>query len=269
MLAYFSIRPEISGSYGSKTAMNQILMSICGEALQGNGSRDSSEELCMWLAPNLQVAPALTSVTAPARLAALCHGTYRFLPISLIKCLIPEANLHLCSFTVCIMAVTRLPTITNDSSKIQLERIAHVYFDHPDLDSFNQFALDFGLVEAFRSDDHILYRGYGVDPYCYVARRSNTNTSTFGGAAFIAQTHSDFDKAAALDGATVSELSPFPGGGKRVTVKTPLGFYIHVVYGQEEKLPAEKPLSAQVESLGPMNGSISKHRFGRKSHLWK
>lgn len=243
---------------------------VCGEALEGIGSRDSSEELQMRLVRNLDVTPALTSVTtASVALNALWYETRCFLLISSTRCLTLEANLYLCSLTIFNMAVTQLPTITNNSSKIQLERIAHVYFDHPDLDSFSQFALDFGLVEAFRNDDHILYRGYGVDPYCYVARRSNSNTPSFGGAAFIAQTQSDFDKAAALSGAAVSGLTPFPGGGKRVTVKTPLGFYIHVVYGQEEKLPAEKPLSAQVESLGPMNGSISKHRFGRKSHLWK
>jgi len=161
------------------------------------------------------------------------------------------------------MAATQLRTVTNNSSKIQLERIAHVYFEHPDLDAFNQFALDFGLVEAFRDDEHILYRGYGVDPYCYVAQRSKTNTPSFDGAAFFAQTKSDFEKAAALDGAKVSELSPFPGGGKKVTVKSPSGFYIHVVYGQKARQPAQKPMSAQVESLGPLNGSMSKHRFGK------
>jgi hypothetical protein len=163
------------------------------------------------------------------------------------------------------MEMTRLPIITNSSSKIQLDRISHVYFEHFDLDSFHQFALNFGLVEAFRDDNVILYHGYGVDPYCYVAKRSKSRSPSFDGAAFIARTQSDFDKAAALDGATMSELSPFPGGGKRATVKTPSGFYIHVVYGQEDRQAAKTPVSAQVESLGPKNGSLSKHRFGKQT----
>ena len=138
---------------------------------------------------------------------------------------------------------TKLPSISNSPSKIQLERIAHVYYEHPDLDAFHQFALDFGLVEAFRDNDHILYRGYGVDPYCYVARRASTKSPAFGGAAWIAQSQADFDKAAAMDGATVTNLAPFPGSGKKATVKTPSGNFIHVVYGQEERQSAKQPVS--------------------------
>ena len=84
------------------------------------------------------------------------------------------------------MATTQLPFIINDPSKIQLERIAHAYFEHRDLNKFDQFAGDFGLIEAYRDDNHILYRGYGQDTYCYVARRSEGRSLVFGGAAFIA-----------------------------------------------------------------------------------
>tara|TARA_R110002003_G_scaffold202_10_gene15729 strand:+ start:15247 stop:15753 length:507 start_codon:yes stop_codon:yes gene_type:complete len=160
------------------------------------------------------------------------------------------------------MAPTRLPNISNNPSKIQLERIAHVYYEHPDIDAFNQFALDFGFVEAHRDDDCILYRGYGIDPYCYVARRATTKSPVFGGAAWVAQTQADFDKAAALEGAEISDLSSFPGGGRKVTVQTPSGFYFHVIYGQKERVPAREPATAQAESVGPSNGSFCKRRFG-------
>jgi hypothetical protein len=175
----------------------------------------------------------------------------------------PDTQAQSRQSTLFIVMMTRLPTVTNSSSKIQLDRISHVYFEHPDLEAFDQFALHFGLVEAFRDEDVILYHGYGVDSYCYVAKHSRTGSPSFGGGAFVARTQSDFDKATALDGATVSDLSPFPGGGKRVTVKTPSGFYIHVISGQEDRKAAEEPVSAQVESLGPKNGSLSKHRFGK------
>ncbi|EXK46308.1 hypothetical protein FOXG_10832 [Fusarium oxysporum f. sp. lycopersici 4287] len=156
-----------------------------------------------------------------------------------------------------------LPEIKNDPSKIQLERIAHVYFEHPDLEKFDPFAKDFGLIPAYQDTDLNLYRGYGKDPYCYVARKSSTGAQAFGGAAFVAQTEADFDKAAALDGAVVSELSPFPGGGRRVTLKSPSGFLFHVVHGQEERSPNESASSSLAESQGPLNGSLVKKRFGQ------
>ena len=161
------------------------------------------------------------------------------------------------------MAANRVPVIQNHSSKVQLERISHVYFEHSDPEKFGTFATDFGLVEAYRDEAHILYRGYGVDPYCYVARRSEKKSSSFYGSAWVAQTQSEFDKAAALDGAVISDLSPFPGGGKKVTLKSPSGFFMNVIFGQEERVQAAEPLSAQVENFGPLNGSLNKQRFGK------
>ncbi|KAH6970459.1 Glyoxalase/Bleomycin resistance protein/Dihydroxybiphenyl dioxygenase [Ilyonectria sp. MPI-CAGE-AT-0026] len=161
------------------------------------------------------------------------------------------------------MASLRLGVVQNHPSKIQLERISHVYFEHPDLDDFGKFALDFGLVEAWRSDDVVLYRGYSKDPYCYVARKAPAGTAAFGGGAWIAQTQEDFDKVAAMEGAEVSNLAPYPGGGRRVTLKTPSGFLIHVLSGQVERPACESAPSAVVDNLGPFNGSISKHRLGK------
>ncbi|ETS84380.1 hypothetical protein PFICI_02405 [Pestalotiopsis fici W106-1] len=131
------------------------------------------------------------------------------------------------------MASTRLPEIRNDPSKIQLERISHVLFDHPDLDVFDKFASDFGFIKVEHNDEDIaIYRGYGKDQYCYVAHKSTSGEPQFRGAAFLAQTRADFDKAAVMDGAEVTSLSHFPGGGQRVTVQSPSGFPLHIVYGK-------------------------------------
>ncbi|KAF5648789.1 metapyrocatechase 2 [Fusarium sp. NRRL 25303] len=153
--------------------------------------------------------------------------------------------------------------IRNDPSKIQLERIAHVYFEHSDLDKFDEFAKDFGLIQVCRDANQIFYRGFGKDSYCYVARQSLTGVQSFSGGAFVAQTQSDFDKAAALEGAVVSDLSSFPGGGHQVTLKSPSGFLFHVVYGQQERTPDYSASSTLVESLGPFNGTLVKRRFGQ------
>ncbi|GME38707.1 uncharacterized protein LTHEOB_12462 [Neofusicoccum parvum] len=161
------------------------------------------------------------------------------------------------------MAATRLPEIHNEPSKIQLERLSHVDFAHTNLAEFQKFANSFGLIEAWRGEDTVLYRGYGKDPYCYIARQSTTGASTFGGGSWLAQTQADFDKAAAMDGAVITDLSPFPGGGRRVTLKTPSGFLMHVVYGQEERPDAASVPSAQVEEFGPLNGSLQKQRLGK------
>lgn len=161
------------------------------------------------------------------------------------------------------MASLRRGDVQNNPPKIHLERISHVYFEHPDLDDFDRFAVDFGLVEAWRSDDIVLYRGYSKDPYCYVARKAPAGIPAFGGAAWIAQTQEDFDKAAAMEGAEVSDLASYPGGGRRVTLKTPSGFLFHVLSGQDE-IPACKSVPpVVVDSLGPFNGSISKYRLSK------
>ncbi|KAF5534510.1 oxidoreductase [Fusarium napiforme] len=112
--------------------------------------------------------------------------------------------------------------VRNDLSKIQLERIAHVYFEHSNLDKFDEIAKDFGLIPVCRDANQIFYRGFGKDLYCYVARRSLTGLQSSSGGAFVAQ--SDFDKAAALEGDVVSDLSSFPGGGHQITLKSPSGF---------------------------------------------
>ncbi|KAF2804539.1 Glyoxalase/Bleomycin resistance protein/Dihydroxybiphenyl dioxygenase [Mytilinidion resinicola] len=160
------------------------------------------------------------------------------------------------------MAALRLPKIRNNPSKIQLERISHVYFDHEDMGSFEEFAKNFGFVEIGRDKDLTFYRGYGKDPYCYVARKVPKGGKAYKGAAFVAQTQGDFDKAAALDGAETTDLI-HPGGGRLVTLKTPSGFYLYVLYGQQERQVSEPaPPSATVENLGLPNGSFKKQRLG-------
>ena len=161
------------------------------------------------------------------------------------------------------MAPTRLPDVENSASKIQLERLSHVYFEHVDLSKFEKFAKDFGLVEAWRDKETILYRGYGQDQYCYVARQAKGDKPNFQGPAFVAQSAGEFEKAAAIEGAVVSDLSPFPGGGKMVTLKTPAGFFLRVVHGQEDRENTSEIPTAQVEHLGPLNGSKDKHRYGK------
>lgn len=154
--------------------------------------------------------------------------------------------------------------IRNSPTKIQLNRLAHVYHSHPDLDAFHQFALDFGFVEATRSSDGntIYYRGYGKDPCVYVATKSADGEKHFGGAAYIAQTESDFDRCSQLE--TASPIRPYegPGGGRIVTLRSPSEMEFHVLWGNAELPAPEKPISATHVHKGAYNTSLEKFRKG-------
>jgi hypothetical protein len=160
------------------------------------------------------------------------------------------------------MSMFRIPPISNSPCKIQLSRISHVYFSHPDISRFETFAADFGLVEAGRDGDTVFYRGFGREPYIYVAKKSQSGEKAFLGGAFVAQTEGDFNKATQLPGAEIRDLSKAPGGGRSVEIPTPGGSKIHVVWGQQEReVPATAPTATTV-NLGRYNTSLEKFRKG-------
>ena len=161
-----------------------------------------------------------------------------------------------------IMPDMRIPSIVNDPSKVQLARIGHVYFEHPDLNRFRAFAKDFGFVEERSTDDRIYFRGYGRDPYVYVATRSKDGKPRFRGPAFVAASQAEFDKAANLDGALVGSLDDAPGGGKIITFDRPDNTFFHVIFGQEEREPSPEAPSATHEQQGPFNKAFAKPRRG-------
>ncbi|GAD93913.1 predicted protein [Paecilomyces variotii No. 5] len=163
-----------------------------------------------------------------------------------------------------ILPPSSIPNVQNNPSKVQLARIAHVYFEHADLESFRKFAKDFGLVEAASKGKTIYYRGYGKDPYVYVASQSLTRKSRFLGAAFVAKDEDNFNKAVAMPGATCKQLDDAPGGGSMATFARPNGTFFHVVYGQIEREAKDTmPPSATHDSQGPFNTPFEKPRKGQ------
>ena len=166
-----------------------------------------------------------------------------------------------------IMPDMLIPPISNNSSKIQLARIAHVYFEHPDLTKFAKFADDFGFVVAQKTKDKVYFRGYGIDPFVYVASKSRDGKQRFGGAAFVAASQHEFDKAARLEGAIIGSLGDAPGGGKIITFNRPDDTFFHVVYGQEERETTTIEPTATHESQGPYNTPFAKPRQGALIHF--
>ena len=166
-----------------------------------------------------------------------------------------------------IMPDMRIPEISNNPAKVQLKRISHVYFEHADLKKFVEFADDFGLVEAKRTESKIYYRGYGKDAYVYVASQSPDGKQRFNGAAFLAASQSEFDKASNMEGAIPSSLDDAPGGGKMVTFNRVDDTFFHVIYGQEERPAISEEPSAIRDQHGPPNKPFSKPRRGKSYYL--
>ncbi|GKT51987.1 metapyrocatechase 2 [Colletotrichum spaethianum] len=159
-----------------------------------------------------------------------------------------------------IMPEMRIPPIHNDSTKVQLSRPAHIYVDHPDLAKFTEFAVDFGFIEEARTEEMVYFRGYGKDPYVYVACQSKDGKPRFRGAAFVAASQEEFDKAAKLEGARLGSMESAPGGGKIITFNRPDETYFHVVFGQRERKVDQKEPTATHDNQGPLNKAFEKPR---------
>lgn len=160
-----------------------------------------------------------------------------------------------------------IPPIVNDPSKVQLCRLSHAYFEHPDLKEFEKFAKDFGFTATHRTSDSVYFRGYGKDQYVYVATKSKDKKARFMGPAFVAASQAEFDKAAKIDGAQVRTLNDAPGGGEMITIARPGDTFMHIIYGQEERVvDKEEACSSTHDSLGPLNTPFEKPRQGTFTH---
>jgi hypothetical protein len=134
--------------------------------------------------------------------------------------------------------------------KINLVRLAHVYYTHKDLANASKFLLDFGLQEIkpdqpetpspTRTETEIkviYYHGTSAEPFLYAAESGPENA--FGGAAFVVESMEDLEFAArTLPGASpVLDLGRedpgIPGGGFCVTFQYPVdGIPFRLVFGQ-------------------------------------
>lgn len=122
---------------------------------------------------------------------------------------------------------------SRNEPRINLVRIAHVFYTHKDIDRAHKFLLDFGFQEVKRVDKDIYYRGTGSEPFVYCARQGEEDG--FGGAAFVVESESDLLAATKLPDATeIYDLKNAPGGGRCVTFYDPIDkFPFHLVHGQK------------------------------------
>ena len=150
------------------------------------------------------------------------------------------------------------------SNKVHLDRLSYVIYEHPDISVFLSFADDFGFEVADKSEEgNVFLRGYGADPYIYIARQAPSGQQKrFCGSGFRAKTESDFERACNLEGAQVIDISNRPGGGKMVSLPDVNGFELQIVFGQEERIVPSKGVSNVYDGRPNVNGAVNKVRKG-------
>ncbi|KAJ5391994.1 hypothetical protein N7509_007484 [Penicillium cosmopolitanum] len=163
-----------------------------------------------------------------------------------------------------ILPPSTIPMVKNSPQKVQLGRIAHVYFEHADLEAFTRFAKDFGFVEAARKGNTIYYRGYGRDPYVYVASQSPVRRSTFLGAAYVAKDEENFKKAAAMPGS--AQEAGRGARGRRDGDFCEAEWDIPLHYGPFNT-PFDKPRKGQFQRY--RDGPALVHKLGHYGYVCK
>ncbi|KAI8663818.1 2,3-dihydroxybiphenyl-1,2-dioxygenase [Fusarium keratoplasticum] len=152
----------------------------------------------------------------------------------------------------------------SSSPKIKVVRLAHVHYQHPQLDKAVQFLKDFGLFEVKRVGSRVYFAGFGVDPYIYIAEQAPGSRRAFIGGAWVVHAEKDLQAAAAHPDASGITDDEGPGGGKIVSTTDPNGYRISFVYGQKLRSdPAVEETDLIVGSEPPvLNLALEKPRQG-------
>ncbi|KAL5315032.1 hypothetical protein ACEPPN_017683 [Leptodophora sp. 'Broadleaf-Isolate-01'] len=148
------------------------------------------------------------------------------------------------------------------TSKINVLRLGFVHYQHPDLASIGRFLEDFGLIKVSQQGSRAYYRGYGVDPYIYVAEQSPSGTREFMGAAWVVESAQDLELAATQANASPIQTNDGPGGGQIVSIKDPNNFVVSFIYSQELREREPQASVARHTTENASNEALTKQRHG-------
>jgi hypothetical protein len=115
---------------------------------------------------------------------------------------------------------------------MKVVRLAHVHYQHPDLNRALLFLNDFGMVEEARVDGKVYLRGYGCQPFLYIAEQSPDDKRHFIGGYWVVAEAAELEKAATKPNASSIQDCEGPGGGKVVTIQDPNGITVGFIHGQ-------------------------------------
>ena len=149
-------------------------------------------------------------------------------------------------------------TFPLEGGPIRLVKTAFVIYYHTDYEKVLRFLDDFGLKVAERRDGEVFLKGYGTEPFVYICRKATDGKSSFGGAAYVVESHEELQRAERIFGASQISILDAPGGGEIVTLIDPAGHKVHLVYGQKEKAEESLGLKKLV-----VNYEDEKPRVGR------
>ena len=142
--------------------------------------------------------------------------------------------------------------------KIRVTSLAHIHYQHPDLEKAVAFFSDFGFIEAHRDATKIYLRGCGAQLYIYVAEQSPDDKRHFIGAYWVVASLEELQKAAAYRNASQIRDNVGYGNGKVVTTKDPNGFIVGFLYGQTLRTPTIDELRLNLETSVPTPNSVAK-----------
>lgn len=135
--------------------------------------------------------------------------------------------------------------------------VAYVRLQSPDLDTAEQFLLDFGMQRAARTDRALYMRGTDDAHHLHV---TEVGPSRYLSIAWRAGSHDDLVALSKLSGASGVESLDEPGGGSRVRLVDPMGYTVEVVHG----IKSAKPLEV---TRPPLN--LGAERLRRKGELFR
>lgn len=114
---------------------------------------------------------------------------------------------------------------------MKLESISHVAFRVTNLAETRRFAEDFGLQTISNDGEHLYMRTVGGEPWCYRAEQGDERG--FLGLGFTVSSKEDLERAVREHGASPVRDLDSPGGGIGVTLTSPEGMNVDLVWGVE------------------------------------
>jgi hypothetical protein len=148
-------------------------------------------------------------------------------------------------------------------NKVHVTSLAHVHYQHPDLEKSLAFLKDFGLIEEERQATKAFLRGNGSQPFLYLAEQSPDSERHFIGAYYNVASFEELQIATTLPEASRIEDNEGPGGGKLVRAKDPHGFVLGFLHGQQFRAPENELLHLEVPTSDPhANTATEKLRKG-------
>lgn len=154
-----------------------------------------------------------------------------------------------------LAAPGKIPVELYGEPIVKAVNTAYIIFQVPDLEQQKKFLQDFGLVVVEQTENALYLRGYGSAPFIYVAYKGHR--AKYLGAGFIVDSEQELEHLALVSGVEIDALDG-PGGGRRVRLTDPDGFWVDVVYGREEL----EPLDTR-RCLLPVNLPDVKERINR------